>query len=145
MLAIPRSLLEDTFRHLRKCGQGRAECQVLWIGPWASPESITAVAHPKHLAHTSGFEIDSFWISSFWKELSNAQVGIRCQVHTHPGRAFHSQTDDDWPVVHTAGFLSLVIPDFARGEICLDRVYLAELQKNGEWQEVRQCARIKVI
>jgi hypothetical protein len=144
MYLISRSLFEETFRRLRECGQDQAECQVLWVSPWAAPESITAVVHPKHLANIAGFELDSFWVTSFWKELSKNQLGVRIQVHSHPGRAYHSRTDDNWPVIHTAGFLSLVVPDFARGRSCLDGTYLAELLNNGNWQEVPPCERIKV-
>ena len=36
------------------------------------------------------------------------------QVHTHPTSAFHSSTDDHYPLVTLLGALSLVLPDFAR-------------------------------
>jgi hypothetical protein len=143
--SIPRELFAETFSHLRECGRGRDECQVLWISPWANPQAITAVEHPKHIAHSSGFELDSSWVTSFWKQLARDRTGIRCQVHTHPGRAYHSSTDDDWPVVHTAGFISLVIPNLAIGEPTLEGSYLAELQQDGTWCDVDPWERIKVI
>ena len=63
----------------------------------------------------------------------------------HPGAAFHSGIDDDWPIVQTAGFLSLVIPRFALGKIGFDGAYLAELDDNGVWREVDVRARIDVM
>jgi hypothetical protein len=143
--SISRPLFADTFRQLRECGQGRNECQVLWISPWAAPEVITAVVHPKHSVHSFGFEVESAWVSSFWKQLATESAGIRCQIHTHPGRAYHSRTDDNWPVIHTAGFFSLVIPNLAMGEATFDGSYLAELQQDGTWCEVCSCERIKLI
>ena len=35
------------------------------------------------------------------------------QVHTHPGRAYHSEMDDRYAVVTSPGGLSLVVPDIA--------------------------------
>jgi hypothetical protein len=142
---ISRELFEETFHRLRACGQRRYECQVLWISPWAEPSVITAVAHPEHSAHAFGFELDSSWVTSFWKRLARDETGIRCQVHTHAGRAFHSETDDRWPIVHTAGFLSLVIPKLATGRPSLEESYLAELQEDGRWREVDPWERIRVI
>jgi len=145
MYSIPTSLLDDTFRQLRDCGRGQAECQVLWVSPWAAPESINTVVHSKHLARISGFELDSPWINSFWTEISKNQLGVRCQVHSHPGRAYHSLTDDEWPVIHTAGFLSLVVPNFGTGRVCFEGAYLAELLSDGSWQEVPPCKRFKIV
>lgn len=142
--SIPHELFEETFHRLRECGRGRDECQVVWIGPWADPHVITAVEHPTHSAHAFGFELDSSWVTSFWKQLARDRTGIRCQVHTHAGRAFHSGTDDEWPIVHTAGFLSLVIPNLAAGGPSLEKSYLTELQEDGKWREVDPWQRIKV-
>jgi hypothetical protein len=58
------------------------------------------------------------------------------QVHTHPKAAFHSLTDDTWPIVHTLGFLSLVVPNFGMGEISFEGAFLAELNANGRFEEV---------
>jgi hypothetical protein len=142
--SVPRSLFAETFQLLRECGQGNAECQVLWISPWAEPHVITEVEHPKHSAHAFGFELNSSWVSSLWKQLAGNSTGIRCQVHTHAGRAFHSETDDNWPIVHTAGFLSLVIPNLATAGPTLKDSYLAELQEDGSWRELDPWERIKV-
>ena len=37
---------------------------------------------------------------------------IPAQVHSHPGRAFHSLADDHGAVIRHGGALSLVVPDF---------------------------------
>src|SRR5207244_7264289 len=36
------------------------------------------------------------------------------QVHTHPTTAYHSSTDDHFPLVTLVGALSVVLPNFAR-------------------------------
>lgn len=144
-LQLPAPQLRETFARLRHCGQGRRECQVLWVGPWADPLRVTRVVHPLHDARGDGFELSSAWLTGFWHELAARREGVRAQVHTHPGEAFHSATDDAWPIIHTAGFLSLVIPDFASGPVGFERTYLAEIQPDGRWVEVASAERLEVV
>ncbi len=139
---VPEAVLRETFAELRRCGAGRRECQVLWTSAWADPAMVTKVIHPVHHACGDGFELDGGWLTAFWRELVAARAGVRVQVHTHPGRAFHSATDDAWPIVHTPGFLSLVIPRFALGEVGFQGAYLAELGSDGRWREVRLADRL---
>lgn len=133
---LPRNMLAETFQHFRSCGCGQDECQVLWLSPWSQPDIITKIVHPKHAAHFGGFVLDDAWLNDFWLELGNADLGIRAQVHTHPGEAFHSRTDDEFPIIHTPGFLSLVIPNFGLGPVGFDEAYLTEIQPNGRWKQV---------
>ena len=141
---LPRSILEETFAHFRRCGDGRRECQTLWVGPWDTPQVITKAVHPKHDAHAGGFVLDSGWLNEFLFALAEHNLGIRIQVHTHPHEAFHSRTDDRFPIVHTPGFLSLVIPNFALGPIGFEAAYLTEIQKSGGWREVSIKERLVV-
>jgi hypothetical protein len=141
---VSRDLLVRTFDHFRRCGQGRRECQALWIGPWHSPDLVTDVVHPSHSANAQGFLLDARWLNRFWLELAAKDQGVRIQVHTHPGPAFHSPTDDTYPIVHTPGFLSLVIPNFALGPVGLQAAYLTEIQPDGRWRQVRPTERLEI-
>lgn len=136
MFAISANLIAATFAQFRQCGQGCRECQVLWVSPWSSVGTIERVVHPKHKSHAGGFEIDSGWISNFWSELADDASGIRLQVHTHPFEAFHSSIDDKFPIIHKAGFLSLVIPDFGLGPPSFSKAFLTEIQADGTWKEI---------
>jgi hypothetical protein len=142
---IPSTLLSETFDWFRRCGEAQRECQVLWTSEWALPAAIIEVVHPQHLAHPGGFELASDWINGLWLELARAGRGIRVQVHTHPKEAFHSGIDDDYPIIHSAGFLSLVIPDFASGPVGFERAYLAEITSDGAWREVSADSRLEII
>jgi hypothetical protein len=141
---LPRQILTDTFAHFRRCGAGRRECQTLWIGPWATPDLITEVVHPRHKAHMGGFVLDNAWLSDFWLRLADHNLGIRIQIHTHPGPAFHSPVDDKFPIIHSPGFLSLVIPNFALGPLGFNDAYLTEIQPDGCWREVSIAERLVV-
>jgi hypothetical protein len=133
---LTQEMLETTFEHFRHCGHGREECQALWLSPWEEPEAITRVVHPKHVAEFGGFVLDDAWLNAFWFELGDINCGIRVQVHTHPHEAFHSETDDAFPIIHRSGFLSLVIPNFALGPVGFDDAYLTEIQPDGSWRQV---------
>jgi hypothetical protein len=139
---LPEARLDETFAVLRRCGEGRRECLVLWVSPWACPEKVDAVVHPRHRAWTDGVEVNGQWITEFWNHLAREGLGVRVQVHTHRRGAFHSPTDDGWPIVNSPGFLSLVLPRFALGAIGFDGAYLAELGVNGEWASVAVHERI---
>jgi hypothetical protein len=131
-----RSVLDETFAHFRGCGRGRRECQVLWVSPWNAQDLITGVIHPKHDADARGLVLDGCWLNDFWLALARENLGIRLQAHTHPRDAFHSPTDDTFPIVHTTGFLSLVIPNFGLGPVGFDDAYLTEIQGDGQWRQV---------
>lgn len=133
---ISRGLLERTFEQLRACGSGRNECQALWVGPVAHPEQLSRLVHPLHDASPVGFQLDEDWLTGFWLEMAREGLSVRVQIHTHPGAAYHSATDDAFPIVHWPGFLSLVIPAFAMGHIGFDRAYLAQIGADGRWREV---------
>jgi hypothetical protein len=140
--SLPRRILDETFAHFRGCGGGKCECQVLWVSPWEAPETITRAVHPEHEAHDEGFVLDDRWLNDFWFALARANLGIRIQVHTHPGEAFHSPTDDAFPIIHTTGFLSVVIPNFALGPIGFGDAYLTEIQEDERWRQVPIAERL---
>jgi hypothetical protein len=139
---LEHGLIEETFRQFRECGCGRHECQALWLSAWSQPEIITKVVHPKHAAHFGGFVLADDWLNDFWLELGETGTGIRVQVHTHPGEAFHSRIDDEFPIIHTPGFLSLVIPNFGLGPVGFQEAYLTEIQPDGRWKEVPIASRL---
>jgi hypothetical protein len=61
---------------------------------------------------------------------------------THPGKAFHSRVDDEFPIIHKPGFLSLVIPNFGLGPVGFEDAYLAEIQPDGTWRQVFISSRV---
>ena len=129
-------VLRRTFNHFRECGRGTHECQILWTSPWDAPQQISDVVHPSHDSGSGGFVLESGWLNRFWRELADAGKGVRVQIHTHPRKAFHSRTDDRFPIIHRPGFLSLVIPNFGLGPVSFDGAYLTEIQADGSWQQV---------
>jgi proteasome lid subunit RPN8/RPN11 len=135
VIHIPARFIADTFTIFRDCGGSQRECIVYWLGPVNLPDTVDEIVHPHHISNQNGYEIDDRWLTDFWFELARRQKSVRIQLHTHPHEAFHSTTDNHWALIHTSGFLSLVIPDYATGSVSLDRAFLTERTDRG-WREV---------
>jgi len=142
---ITQEVLEQAFEHLRRCGAGRAECVVYLTGPVTAPALIDGVLHPDHTAGPARYDLESSAIAEVWCELTASKRSIRLQAHTHPGRAFHSPRDDALALIHTPGFLSLVIPNFALGSAGLDEAFLAERTVSGGWGGVPVAERLELV
>jgi hypothetical protein len=135
LIRLTRDLVCRTFRVLQDCGRGECECVVYWVGP-TQEDFVDRIEHPIHKRSAFGYEIEHNWITELWKRLAESRCSVKVQVHTHPGAAFHSTTDDQWPIVSQAGFLSIVIPDFAAGEPCLDEAWIGCLGADGTWRQI---------
>ena len=132
LLRLASDIVQKTFATLRECGRGECECAVYWIGPSES-NLVNGVEHPIHRRSPFGYEINDRWLTDFWKRLAVSKHSVKAQVHTHPSEAFHSETDDNWPIVSQGGFLSIVIPDFATGEVSLENAWIGRLRGDGIW------------
>jgi hypothetical protein len=132
LLRLAGEIIHETFCTLRECGRGECECAVYWTGP-SDSNLVNGVKHPIHQRSPFGYAINDGWLTDFWKHLAASKRSIKAQVHTHPGEAFHSATDDNWPIVSQAGFFSIVIPDFATGDISLNNAWVGRMQADGAW------------
>ena len=130
-LRLPRPVLDSSFRQLRDCGAGRAECVVYWCASLDQPDLLTRAVHPVHRAGAAGYEVDSAWVTQFFLDLRSTRQTVRVQVHTHPREAGHSRIDDRFSLAPATGFLSLVIPCFAGGPKGFTATALAQMQPDG--------------
>jgi hypothetical protein len=135
-LRVAPGVLGTSFELLRRCGARVRECVVVWTGAQAEPDYVDGVVQPKHTATACLYDIDDIWIGEFWQQLAAEGRTVRAQVHTHPGDAYHSPRDDVLSLVHLPGYLSLVIPRFARGPIGLEDSYLAVRREQGGWSQL---------
>lgn len=46
--------------------------------------------------------------------LFDSQEILAVQIHCHPHDAYHSETDDEYPIVTALGGTSIVVPEFCR-------------------------------
>jgi hypothetical protein len=133
---VSHELLAETFDQLRVCGDGRRECVVYWTSATEEPNRVTEVVHPQHTASALGYEVDSAWVNALFLDLRRRRRTVRVQVHTHPGRASHSEVDDEFALAPATGFISLVLPDFAAGAPGLAETHAVVMKPDGAWKAV---------
>ncbi len=115
MITIAPELVERSLDELRRCGGGRRECVVYWLAAQTHPAEALEIVHPVHLAGSGWYEVDSAWLTQFSLELADRHLTAVAQVHTHPGQyVTHSDIDDEFVLVPSPGFVSVVLPEHAR-------------------------------
>ena len=67
--------------------------------------------------------------------LYEAQQVVGAQVHSHPADAYHSDTDDAYPVATLDGSLSIVLPYFGRDGWESGEIAAYRLGQDG-WEEL---------
>ncbi len=140
MILVSSGVVAATLDTLRSCGGGRRECLVYWTAPLGG-EEVCAIIHPRHLSSVVGVAVDGPWATSFFIDLVRTGTFAIAQVHTHPGASVqHSVTDDEHVLVSSAGYVSIVIPDFAAGS---DRSGwgIWQMRSNGGWSSAPEVIR----
>jgi proteasome lid subunit RPN8/RPN11 len=134
-VVVTQDLLDRTFEVFRRCGGAEHECVAYWTGPRDDASVIDDLQHPDHESSEFGYAVDSEWLSTFFRDLYEKSRSARAQIHTHPGSAFHSVTDDKHALVPAPGFISIVIPDFAQGRIGFEGAAMYRMSDAGTWVE----------
>lgn len=137
---VPERICDETDRLLREAGVGQNERFVLWSGVIDKERFLIRTIHsPKQTAYqlerglcvrVEGDELDRL---NRWLYQNGERLAV--QVHSHPTEAFHSDTDDAFPMVTTRGGLSLVVPDFCRYGVRGPNTALYRLASAG-WEEL---------
>lgn len=115
----PRQLIDNTEAELRKAGRSGYELFVLWTGVIDGPVFEARTMHvPKQTSYKleTGLCVrvngEALHGLNQWLYQKKEILGV--QIHTHPTNAYHSDTDDTYPMVTLLGGLSIVVPDFCR-------------------------------
>lgn len=137
---VPKHICGETDRALRDAGLGQNEHFVLWSGVIESERFLVRTFHsPYQTAYqlasglcvrVEGNELDRL---NRWLYENGERLAV--QVHSHPAEAFHSDTDDAFPIVTTLGGLSLVVPYFCRYGVRGPDTALYRLARVG-WEEL---------
>lgn len=141
---IPASVVEPTLSELRTVGEDHNEAFVVWggtVSEGGKQLTFTSAVWPDQTASRSPegllVVVEGDALFALNKHLYQRGELLAGQVHTHPASAYHSSTDDDFPLVTLVGGLSVVIPDFARAGLQdLDRWAFYRLEALGVWREL---------
>jgi hypothetical protein len=132
---VPPEHVIRTVDVLRSCGRGRRECVVYWVAAvGAEPADVIAVVHPDHTAAIDGYVVDGAWLTNFFFGLADQGRQAVAQVHSHPGAFLeHSWIDDEFVLVPSPGFVSIVVPDLALGPVDVAAWNVQVLRRSGTW------------
>jgi hypothetical protein len=114
---VPVRLLIESEVFLRSSGAQGREGAILWVGEQdGGCYRVTHVIAPQQVASRWHFEVPLDERIRVATSLCENEIVI-LQIHSHPDEAFHSPTDDRKAMVDRQWALSVVVPDFCRGEL----------------------------
>lgn len=112
---MPRRVLDRTVGVLWSHGRRALECHALWVGRMSRGAfEVSDVWVPEQRRTPISYEVGEREVFRINKALYDAGLTCMCQVHTHPGVAFHSEIDDRGSELALPGSLSVVIPNYGR-------------------------------
>jgi proteasome lid subunit RPN8/RPN11 len=149
-IRVPRDVVEAIQQHLREAGSTQREGVAFWAGRLAADVfEVHAALVPAQIQTRSeegvGVMItgDELFRMNVW--LHKNGMTLVAQLHSHPGEAYHSDTDNDYSIVTQAGSISIVVPDFAHGPFSLDSAAVYRLDARGAWSELDAAAAKTLI
>jgi hypothetical protein len=151
------AVLEETLAYFRGDGNRRLEGFTCWSGRIEADGSATVLhcAFPPGSGvyrHELFAHLDMVATTSIAEQISSRGEFLLAQLHTHPGRAFHSSVDDSNSISQRRGFLSIVVPRFGLRKF-YDRQTLRGCSVNEhqgagiwrEWNSAEVRRRLKVV
>jgi hypothetical protein len=136
---VPATVVKQTEEALRTAGADGYEAFVLWSGQQNGRLFTVRTAHvPRQdsyrLASGLCVRVDGSELHRLNVWLFEAGEVLAVQVHAHPDEAYHSETDDTYPIVATLGGLSVVAAEFCREELFSPSTAIYRLYPQG-WTE----------
>jgi hypothetical protein len=140
-MGFSTAAVQKVYEHLRACGQRGMEGVALWAGVLQGDDFVvteTIIPKQRHLSSKEGLayvvEGDELHRINVWLYQNKLKLGA--QIHSHPGAAYHSDTDDAYPILTEKGAFSLVVPDFGFGAPSLMNCAVYRLDDGGLWREL---------
>lgn len=140
LVQVSDEMIRETEAALRDAGASGYELFVLWTGQ--IDDDVLTIEHCWIPAQESYkleeglcVRIDADELDRLNRWLYTEKQILGVQIHAHPTDAFHSETDDFYPVVTSVGGLSIVVPDFCRRGLSDTETKVYRLASDG-WMEL---------
>lgn len=141
---VSEAIRRATEAHFRECGNGSRECVTFWAASRTASDiaEVARVIHPQHAATLVSTQVGPDVLYDINESLYTNRQMLVAQLHIHPGPAFHSATDDAFPIVQSPGFYSIVLPDFgSRGLKGMPGCFVAEFSLDLDWRALAKDER----
>ena len=131
LTATQRALQQFALDGIRDGGH---EGLVFWAGREIGNETVFLQAVVPDAEHTYGrVHVPKTAVGLAARAARSYNLGVLCQVHSHPGRdTRHSDGDDDLILLPFDGMLSIVVANFGLGFVSLGQVSVHQFQQ-GRW------------
>jgi hypothetical protein len=133
---LVRGVLKQTQWLLGTRSRSTSEAYTVWVGDLDGGVGTVREAWPLEAdADSRHAKISSGEVLRVGHKVSERGWYILAQLHTHGGRAFHSSTDDHYPISSQRGFLSIVVPNFGNDPPGRGWAFY-EHQGGGSWRQL---------
>ena len=140
-IEVPMEVVSAIHAHLREAGASGFEGVGFWAGDMAGDTfTVRAAVVPTQFGQrgAEGLSVmihgEELFRLNVW--LHKNRLTLIAQLHSHPGEAYHSDTDDTFSIMTREGGLSIVVPDFARQPFALDELAIYRLVSGGRWERL---------
>jgi proteasome lid subunit RPN8/RPN11 len=121
---LPESCALEALACLYKEGRKHREAVALWAGiregdSFYVKRTIIPVQSASSFEDGLIYVVKGEELHRISLDLFDSGMQLIAQIHSHPGEAYHSDTDDAYPIVTVAGGISIVVPNFATGGLKL--------------------------
>ncbi len=131
----------DTLRELNRRGREEVESGAFLLGCEIDErlfvrDRVFFDDLDPHCADTGGLHLDHRAFGVTWNICKARGLSVIADVHTHPGSAHPSPTDERNPAVSIPGHIALIVPNFGRA--CSDvELGVYEYLGNYRWNDRR--------
>lgn len=135
---VPPKVQTETHEQLRGIGKEGYEAFAFWLGTATGNDfNVSEVFFPHQSSlhqdvgacvFVSGEELH--YLNRF---MYQCELALIAQIHTHPDRAYHSETDDAFAIATAVGSFSIVIPRFAAVDFSIQNFAVYRLSASGVW------------
>ena len=136
----PLSVLEATDRVMSRFGRERRECYVWWGGYFteSGEAQILTAIYPDTATDYGCVHLRTPELVALHEKLRALDQVLLVELHTHPpGAGGQNDVDAAHPAATYNGFISIVIPDFARPRFHdLRKTYVYEYAGRKEWRSL---------
>lgn len=150
-IAVPREAVSAVVDHLKACGRYGFEGVAFWAGRLQGERRFLvneAIVPRQHavadMESGVGVVVGGHELFRLGVRLHKARMQLIAQIHSHPGSAYHSSTDDEMSIMTRVGTLSIVVPDFASRGLTLSTMAVHRLARDGRWicLDVKEATRL---
>ena len=138
-LTIPSVLWEGLLWELHRRTEERHESGAFLLGHPGEPgrRVVDAVFYDDLDPNAYRTGIVVMYASSFgglWDRCRSSGLSVVADIHVHPRAAFQSRADRKNPMIATTGHLALIVPNFARQPVMLEKLGLFEYRGSHCWR-----------